>query len=107
MGLFAMHKKLLLLLISFNLASSEDSISKFAHDYFKNIHGHINDESFDKAQNLLDIAVNRYWQNENSYERALLNQLHGQFMQFKITMMKQYHGLKNMVEEWLKLALKK
>ena len=74
-----MHKKLLLLLLSFNLVASEDTISKFAHDYFKNIHGHISDESFDKAQNLLDIAVNRYWQNENSYERALLNQLYGQF----------------------------
>ena len=69
-----MHKKLLLLLLSFNLIASEDTISKFAHDYFKNIHGHISDESFDKAQNLLDIAVNRYWQNENSYESTAVKQ---------------------------------
>ena len=77
-----MFKYLLIILLLFpsnNLLSQEDSINKFVYEYLKRINEHIEDEDFVEAQRELDIFVRRYFVNEQSYERALINQLYGNF----------------------------
>ena len=77
-----MFKYLLVIFLLFpfnNLLSQEDSINKFVYEYLKRINEHIEDEDFVEAQRELDIFVRRYFVNEQSYERALINQLYGNF----------------------------
>ena len=77
-----MFKYLLTIFLLFpsnNLLSQEDSINKFVYEYLKRINEHIEDEDFVEAQRELDIFVRRYFVNEQSYERALINQLYGNF----------------------------
>ena len=72
-----MFKYLLVIFLIFpsnNLLSQEDSINKFVYEYLKRINEHIEDEDFVEAQRELDIFVRRYFVNEQSYERALINQ---------------------------------
>ena len=61
------------------LHSSDDAISQFTYGYLKRINDYIDDENYVEAQRDLDIFVRRYFLNEQSYERALINQLYGNF----------------------------
>ena len=61
------------------LYSSDDAISQFTYGYLKRINDYIDDENYVEAQRDLDIFVRRYFLNEQSYERALINQLYGNF----------------------------
>lgn len=59
--------------------SSEDAISNFVYEYLKRINEYIEEEDYVNAKKELDIFSRRYFQNEQSYERALINQLYGNF----------------------------
>ena len=77
-----MYKYLILfflLIVPFESYSDDDSISQFVYGYLKRINDFIDDEKFEDAQRELDIFVRRYFINEQSYERALINQLYGNF----------------------------
>ena len=77
-----MYKYLILfflLIVPFESYSDDDSISQFVYGYLKRINDFIDDEKFEDAQRELDIFVRRYFVNEQSYERALINQLYGNF----------------------------
>ena len=69
----------LFLLLSFELSSSEDTISQWTYQYFKRIHNYMEMDRFDDAGRELASLANKYYKNERSYERALINQLYGQF----------------------------
>ena len=64
-------------LFSIKIDASEDSISRFTADYLKRINGFISDDDFENAIRELTILSTRYFLNEQSYERALINQLWG------------------------------
>ena len=61
------------------LYSSDDAISQFTYGFLKRINEYIDDENYEEAQRDLDIFVRRYFLNEQSYERSLINQLYGNF----------------------------
>ena len=61
------------------LHSSDDAISQFTYGFLKRINEYIDDENYEEAQRDLDIFVRRYFPNEQSYERSLINQLYGNF----------------------------
>ena len=61
------------------LHSSDDAISQFTYGFLKRINEYIDDENYEEAQRDLDIFVRRYFLNEQSYERSLINQLYGNF----------------------------
>ena len=69
----------LFLLLSFELSSSEDTISQWTYQYFKRIHNYMEMDRFEDAGRELASLANKYYKNERSYERALINQLYGQF----------------------------
>ena len=75
------HVLSLILLISNTsvIYASEDSISQWTYNYFKRIHNYMEMERFEDAGRELEVLTNRYFKNERSYERALINQLYGQF----------------------------
>ena len=75
------HVLSLILLISNTsvIDASEDSISQWTYNYFKRIHNYMEMERFEDAGRELEVLANRYFKNERSYERALINQLYGQF----------------------------
>ena len=75
------HVLSLILLISNTsvIDASEDSISQWTYNYFKRIHNYMEMERFEDAGRELEVLTNRYFKNERSYERALINQLYGQF----------------------------
>ena len=70
---------ILFLLLSFKLSSSEDTISQWTYQYFKRIHNYMEMDRFEDAGRELASLANKYYKNERSYERALINQLYGQF----------------------------
>jgi len=78
-----MYKKILILaILSFSSLSSysaEDTISQWTYQYMKKINGYISEENWIEAKRELEIFENKYFKNERSYERALINQLYGQF----------------------------
>lgn len=57
--------------------SSEDSISQFTYGYLKRVNDFISEEDFVGAEKELSILSKRYFLNEQSYERCLINQLWG------------------------------
>tara|TARA_B100000941_G_scaffold180603_1_gene129571 strand:+ start:5424 stop:6653 length:1230 start_codon:yes stop_codon:yes gene_type:complete len=75
------HVLSLILLISNTsvIDASEDTISQWTYNYFKRIHNYMEMERFEDAGRELEVLANRYFKNERSYERALINQLYGQF----------------------------
>ena len=75
------HVLSLILLISNTsvINASEDTISQWTYNYFKRIHNYMEMERFEDAGRELEVLANRYFKNERSYERALINQLYGQF----------------------------
>ncbi len=77
-----MFKKYLisiLILFSFNLTADDDSISRFVYEYLKRINEFIDEQDYENAERELEIFARRYFLNEQSYERALINQLYGNF----------------------------
>jgi len=77
-----MFKKYLisiLVLFSFNLTADDDSISRFVYEYLKRINEFIDEQDYENAERELEIFARRYFLNEQSYERALINQLYGNF----------------------------
>ena len=78
-----MYKYLLILIILVAptpaLFSADDSINQFTYGYLKRINEFLEDENYTEAQRELDVFVRRYFLNEQSYERALINQLYGNF----------------------------
>tara|TARA_X000000950_G_scaffold204275_2_gene245930 strand:+ start:1035 stop:2258 length:1224 start_codon:yes stop_codon:yes gene_type:complete len=70
---------ILFLLLSFEVSSSEDTISQWTYQYFKRIHNYMEMDRFEDAGRELESLANKYYKNERSYERALINQLYGQF----------------------------
>ena len=61
------------------ISSSEDAISNFVYEYLKRINKFIDEEDYLNAKKELDIFSRRYFKNEQSYERALINQLYGNY----------------------------
>jgi len=77
-----MFKKLFILLAIFsglNLNAADDAISRFVYEYLKRINEFIEENDFENAERELQIFSKRYFLNEQSYERALINQLYGNF----------------------------
>ena len=77
-----MFKKYLisiLILFSFNLTADDDSISRFVYEYLKRINEFIDEQDYENAERELEIFARRYFLNEQSYERALINQLYGNY----------------------------
>jgi len=61
------------------ISSSEDAISNFVYEYLKRINKFIDEEDYLNAKKELDVFSRRYFKNEQSYERALINQLYGNY----------------------------
>jgi len=71
------------LLVSFMLITSmlnaqEDAISQFAYNLLKRVNDFIGEGEYLEAENELSNISSKYYKNEQSYERALINQLFGQ-----------------------------
>ena len=62
-----------------NIFSADDSISQWTYQYLKRIHNYMEMDRFEDAGRELESLANKYYKNERSYERALINQLYGQF----------------------------
>jgi tetratricopeptide (TPR) repeat protein len=71
----------LLLIFSFYqpVFSTEDTISQSVARYLTRIHKYMEAEDWINAERELEQTARRYFKNEDSYERALINQLYGQF----------------------------
>ena len=70
----------LLLILSFYqpVFSTEDTISQAVARYLTRIHKYMEAEDWINAERELEQTARRYFKNEDSYERALINQLYGQ-----------------------------
>ena len=71
----------LLLLLNFHqpVFTTEDTISQAVARYLNRIHKYMEEEDWINAERELKQTARRYFKNEDSYERALINQLYGQF----------------------------
>ena len=76
-----MFKKLstyiLIIMLSFAASASEDSISQFTYGYLKRVNDFLSEGDYENAEKELSIISKRYFLNEQSYERSLINQLWG------------------------------
>ncbi len=76
-----MFKKLstyiLIVMLSFAASASEDSISQFTYGYLKRVNDFLSEGDYENAEKELSIISKRYFLNEQSYERSLINQLWG------------------------------
>ena len=76
-----MFKKLstyiLITMLSFAASASEDSISQFTYGYLKRVNHFLSEGDYENAEKELSIISKRYFLNEQSYERSLINQLWG------------------------------
>ncbi len=68
-----------ILIISLNLFSSDDAINEFTYNWLKRINDFIDDKRYDDAERELTQLSRKYFQNEQTYERALINQLFGNY----------------------------
>ena len=59
--------------------STADTVSQAVARYLTRIHKYMEDEDWINAKRELEVTARRYFKNEDSYERALINQLYGQF----------------------------
>ena len=66
-----------------DVGATEDTISQWTYNYFKKIHSYMEMERYEDAERELESLANKYFKNERSYERALINQLYGQFYMIK------------------------
>ena len=71
----------LIVLLQFHqpVFSTEDTVSQAVARYLTRIHKYMEDEDWINAKRELEVTARRYFKNEDSYERALINQLYGQF----------------------------
>ena len=69
-----------LLLVSFShpVFSLDDAISQRTYEYLKRVNEYIDEENWERAKKELD-TFERYYQSDQSYERALMQQLYGNF----------------------------
>ena len=77
-----MFKLLLILsLLTFYQSSyaTEDTVNQAVARYLTRIHKYMEEEDWENAERELIQTARRYFKNEDSYERALINQLYGQF----------------------------
>lgn len=78
-----MFKKYTITLIfiscSLSIQADDCSINKFISDYLTRINTYILDDDYVNAKKELDTLSFRYFKNEQSYERMLINQLLGNF----------------------------
>tara|TARA_B100000989_G_scaffold290305_1_gene263278 strand:+ start:2853 stop:4067 length:1215 start_codon:yes stop_codon:yes gene_type:complete len=78
-----MYKKIIIFVFmistTVNVAADDCSISKFISDYLTRINNYIADDDYENAKKELDIVSLRYFKNEQSYERMLINQLWGNY----------------------------
>ena len=77
-----MFKLLLILsLLTFYQSSyaTEDTVNQAVARYLTRIHKYMEEEDWENAERELMQTARRYFKNENSYERALINQLYGPF----------------------------
>ena len=76
-----MFKKLstyiLIAMLSFAASASEDSISQFTYGYLKRVNDFLSEGDYENAEKELSIISKRYFLNEQSYDRSLINQLWG------------------------------
>lgn len=70
---------LIFLSCSLSIQADDCSISKFISDYLTRINTYILDDDYVNAKKELDTLSFRYFKNEQSYERMLINQLLGNF----------------------------
>ena len=72
---------LILSILSFYQPSfaSEDTVNQAVARYLNRIHKYMEEEDWENAERELIQTERRYFKNEDSYERALINQLYGQF----------------------------
>ena len=70
----------LIVLLQFHqpVFSTEDTVSQAVARYLTRIHKYMEDEDWINAKRELEVTARRYFKNEDSYERALINQLYGQ-----------------------------
>ena len=68
---------ILTLMLSFSVIASEDSISQFTYGYLKRVNDFLSEGDYENAEKELSIISKRYFVNEQSYERSLINQLWG------------------------------
>ena len=59
--------------------ASEDTVNQAVARYLNRIHKYMEEEDWENAERELIQTARRYFKNEDSYERALINQLYGQF----------------------------
>ena len=89
--------KFILLLIFFYLPinASDDAISTFTYNLLKRVNDHIDDNDFVSAKRELDTISVKYFQSKESYERALINQLYGNYyaIQGNLTEAAKYYEL--------------
>lgn len=77
-----MFKLLLILsLLTFYQPSyaADDTVNQAVARYLTRIHKYMEEEDWENAERELMQTARRYFKNEDSYERALINQLYGQF----------------------------
>ena len=70
---------ILFLISPLNIFSADNTISQWTYQYLKRIHNYMEMDRFEDAGRELESLANKYYKNERSYERALINQLYGQF----------------------------
>lgn len=68
---------MLILMLSFSVMASEDSISQFTYGFLKRVNDFLSEGDYENAEKELSILSKRYFLNEQSYERSLINQLWG------------------------------
>lgn len=68
---------MLILMLSFSVMASEDSISQFTYGFLKRVNDFLSEGDYKSAEKELSILSKRYFLNEQSYERSLINQLWG------------------------------
>ena len=64
-------------MLSFAASASEASISQFTYGYLKRVNDFLSEGDYENAEKELSIISKRYFLNEQSYERSLINQLWG------------------------------
>lgn len=72
---------LILSLLTFYQPSyaADDTVNQAVARYLTRIHKYMEEEDWENAERELMQTARRYFKNEDSYERALINQLYGQF----------------------------
>ena len=68
-----------LLYFPIDVYSKDETISQNTARVLNRIYKYMDEEDWENASRELEITAKRYYLNEKSYERALINQLYGQF----------------------------